>query len=142
MGQLSRFVDVNVVTFTTADGACCVDAQGAEGVMFIAIAGTTANRISSMALSYGASTGSLVSCASTFTNASTAAGHYPIITDVYKPTARYICATVTSSTGLPHTVLGVKYGLREQPTTGFSSTDLPVAIGGVLRCISPTSSTA
>ena len=146
MGQLSRYIDLAVCGYSTASGACEVDCQGAEGVLFMAIPATTVNNTISMELKYGASTTGFVTCASTFTNTSTAAGHYVLVTDVYKPAARWMGATVTSSStgALPYWTLAFKYGMREQPTTGFSSTDagMPIATGGVLRCISPTSSTA
>lgn len=146
MGQLSRYIDLARAVCSTASGACEVDCEGAEGVLFVAVPATTAANTISMELKYGSSTGSFVTCASTFTNASTAAGSWVLVTDVYKPAARYMGATVTSSStgSLPYWTLAFKYGLRESPTTGFSSTDTPVPIdaGGVLRCISPTSSTA
>ena len=146
MGQLSRYFDIPVITFSTCSAPCEVDCQGAEGVMFIAVPATTAANTASMEIKYAATTTGFVTCASTFTNTSTAAGHFVLVTDVYKPAARYLGATVTSSsTGeFPYFTIAIKYGLRESPTTGFSSTDasMPIASGGVLRCISPTSSTA
>ena len=143
--QLSRYIDLVAASFSTASAAVEVDTQGCEGVMFVAVPATTATNIASMALKYAATTTGFVNCASTFTNASTAQGYPCLVTDVYKPAARWIGATVTStSTGaLPYWTLAFKYGLRAPLTSGFSSTDaaMPVASGGVLRCISPTSAT-
>lgn len=145
MAQLSRYIDLAACARSTASAACEVDTQGCEGVLFIAVPATTAAQTASMALTAGASTGTMVSCATTFTNASTAAGGHVLVTDVYKPAKRYIGATVTStSTGaLPYWTMAFKYGLRAPLTSGFSSTEsaMPVASGGVLRCVSPTSAT-
>ena len=145
MPQLSRYIDLAAAARSTASAACEVDCSGCEGVLFVAIPATTAAQTASMALKYGATTATFVNCGSTFTNASTAAGGHVLVTDVYKPAARYMGATVTStSTGaLPYWTLAFKYGLRAPLDGGFSSTEaaMPVASGGVLRCISPTSAT-
>lgn len=143
--QLSRYVDLAAAGFSTASAAVEVDCNDCDGVMFISVPATTVNQTASMAIKYGATSTGFVTCASTFTNASTAAGHYCLVTDVYKPAARWVGATVTStSTGaLPYWTLALKYGLRAPLTGGFSSTEasMPVATEGVLRCISPTSAT-
>jgi len=144
--QLSRYIDVYACARSTASAACEVDTQGCEGVLFISVPATTAAQTASMALKAGATTTGYVNCATKFTNASTAAGGFALFTDVYKPAKRWIAATVTStSTGaLPYWTIGIKYGLRSPLTGGFSSTEdaMPVASAGVLRCVSPTSSTA
>lgn len=145
MPQLSRYIDLAAAARSTASAACEVDCQDCEGVLFIAVPATTAAQTASMELKYGATTGAFVTCASSFTNTSTAAGGHVLVTDVYKPAARYMGATVTSSStgALPYWTLGFKYGLRAPLTGGFSSTQsaMPVASGGVLRVISPTSAT-
>lgn len=145
MGQLSRYIDLCAASFSTASAAVEVDCQGAEGVFFVAVPATTASNTISMAIKVGATTTGFVNCASTFTHASSAAGNYCVCTDVYKPGKRWVGATVTSSStgALPYWTLAFKYGLREMPTTGFSSTaGISAVTGGVIRAISPTSSTA
>lgn len=144
MGQLSRMIDLNLVGFTTAESAVEVDTEGCEGVLFIGVPGTTAVRLWSMALKYGATTGAFVNCASTFTHASTAANNNVIITDVHKPAARYLGATLSSSSATPSRLLAFKYGMRKQvgdfSVTGAANT-VPIATGGIKRVVSPTSST-
>lgn len=143
--QLSRYIDLAAVARSTASAACEVDCQNCDGVLFISVPATTSAQTGSMSLTNGDSTGSMVACASTFTNASTAAGGFILVTDVYKPAKRYLGATcVSTSTGaLPYWTMAFKYGLRAPLTGGFSSTEgaVPVASGGVLRVFSPTSST-
>jgi hypothetical protein len=143
--QLSRYIDLASVARSTASAVCEVDTQGCEGVLFISVPATTVAQTGSLSLTAGNCTGAMVACASTFTNASTAAGGFVLVTDVYKPAKRWIGATcVSTSTGaLPYWTMGFKYGLRAPLTGGFSSTEaaMPVASAGVLRVISPTSST-
>lgn len=144
MGQLSRMIDLNLVGFTTAEAAVEVDTADCEGVLFIGVPGTTAVRLWSMALKYGATTSAFVNCASTFTHASTAANNNVIITDVHKPAARYLGATLSSSSATPSRLLAFKYGTRKQvgdfSVTGAANT-VPIATGGIKRVVSPTSST-
>lgn len=145
MPQLSRRIDLVSASFSTASAAVEVDTQGCEGVLFVAVPATTVSNTISMAIKAGATTAAFVDCASTFTHASSAAGNYCVCTDVYKPAKRWIGATVTSSStgALPYWTLAFKYGLREQATTGWSSTaGISAVTAGVLRAISPTSSTA
>lgn len=142
MPQLSRFIDITSVGFSTAEGAVDVDmAGGGEGVLFIGVPGTTAARLWSMALKSGATTTGLVACASTFTHASTAADNSVIVTDVYKPKKRWIQATLSSSTATPSRLLAIKYSLRSMQGNFSAATGLPAATGGIKRVVSPSSAT-
>lgn len=144
MGQLSRMIDLTSVGFSTAQDAVEVDTADCEGVLFIGVPGTTAVRLWSMALKYGATTSAFVNCASTFTHASTAANNNVLITDVHKPAARYLGATLSSSSATPSRLLAFKYNTRKQvgdfSVAGAANT-VPIATGGIKRVVSPTSST-
>lgn len=143
-GQISRFIDLVACGFSTAQDAVEVDTSDCEGVLFVGVPGTTAVRLWSMALKYGATTGAFVNCASTHTHASTAANNNVIVTDVYKPAARYLGATLSSSSATPSRLLAFKYGVRKMTgnfsVTGAANT-VPIATGGIKRVVSPTSST-
>lgn len=143
MAQLSRYSDL-IVYRTTADagGPLCVDTQNCEGVIFTALPATTANSTTLMSLSYGETTATLVDCDTDCNHGSSASGGWCIEIDVYKPAARYICATVTHSTASPHWIMARKYGLRAPLTGGYSDTgtNMPISAEGVVRVISPTSS--
>ena len=141
MPQLSRYLDLTSVGFSTAEGAVDVDTANCEGVLFIGVPGTTAARLWSMALKSGATTTGLVACASTFTHASTAADNSVIVTDVYKPKKRWIQATLTSSSATPSRLLAFKYGLRAMQGNFSAASGVPTATGGIKRCVSPSSAT-
>jgi hypothetical protein len=144
MAQLSRYVDLYSVSYTTTAGTLEVDTQDCEGVMFLAVPATTVARIISLALKAGATTTGFVNCASTFTHASSAAGNIVVCTDVYKPAKRWIGATVSSSASSANWIFAFKYGLRAPLTAGFTAgttaSYMSPATAGVLRVISPTSS--
>lgn len=141
MGQLSRNIDLVSVMHSSGALTCEVDTADCEGVMFITVPGTTVARTSSLALKAGATTTGFVNCSSTFTHATTAANVNVVITDVYKPAKRWIGATISSSITTERFLMAFKYGLRK-PVTSFSATaNVPIDTGGILRAISPTSST-
>jgi len=141
--QLSRYIDLVSVGFSTAEAAQEVDTQNCEGVLFIGVKQSTAARTMSMALKAGASTTSFVTCASTFTHASTSAGNdMVIITDVHKPAKRWIGATLTSSSAVPQLLMAFKYGTRKSVGNFTASgTNTPTASGGIKRAVSPSSAT-
>jgi len=141
--QLSRYLDLVSVGFTTGEAAQEVDTQGCEGVLFIGVKCSTAARTMSMALKAGASTTSFVTCASTFTHASTAAGSdMVIITDVYKPAKRWIGATLTTTSAVPQCLLALKYTTRKSVGNFTAAgTNTPSASGGIKRAVSPSSAT-
>lgn len=141
MGQLSRHIDVCSVIHTS--GACVseVDTANCEGVLFIAVPGTTVARTSSLAIKCGATTTGFVNSASTHTHATTAASVGVLFTDVYKPAKRYVGATLTSSITTERYLISIKYGLREPVTTFSATANVPVATGGIKRCVSPSSAT-
>ena len=139
--QLSRNVDlISCDLSTAASNVLEVDASGCEGVMFIGVPASTAARIWSMAIKAGATTAAFVNCATTFTHASSAAANVVLVTDVYKPAKRWVGATLSCSGATPCYLLGLKYGLRK-PVTTFSATHVSPLTGGILRAISPTSTT-
>lgn len=139
--QLSRYIDISSVGFTTAEAANEVDTTNCEGVLFIGVPGTTAARLWSMALKSGATTTGFVNCASTHTHASTAADNSVIVTDVYKPKKRYIGATLSSSTPTPSRLIAIKYGPRAMTGNFSAASGLPAATGGIKRVVSPSSAT-
>lgn len=143
MPHVTRYLDCFSVGYSTAtSNAVEVDTQGFEGVLFIGVNASSAGRILSMALKAGATTTGFVTCASTFTNASTASNNAPVITDVYKPAKRYLGATLTSSAQTPSYLFAFPYNSRTMiGNFTASGTNLGTANGGVLRCISPSSAT-
>ena len=140
--QLSRFIDISSVGYSTAEAANEVDTSNCEGVLFIGVIASTASRTPSLALKSGATTTGFVNCATTHTHASTAAGQFVIVTDVYKPKKRYLGATLTTTSATPSYLLAIKYGVREM-TGNFtaSGTNMPTASGGIRRVVSPSSAT-
>ncbi len=56
MPQLSRYIDIQTVGFSTAQAAVEVDTANCEGVLFLGIIASTENRTPSMALKAGATT--------------------------------------------------------------------------------------
>ena len=141
-GQISRMLDLTSVTYSTgASVASEVDASNCEGVLFVGVPASTASRTWSMALKYGASTAAFVSCASTHTFTSTGVRNDILVTDVYKPAARWIGATLSSSAATPAYVLAFKYGTRKMVGSFSSTSSVPIAAGGIKRVVSPTSST-
>lgn len=142
MGQLSRFIDFQTVGLSTAEAAVEVDTANCEGVLFIGVVCSTAARTPSLALKSGATTTGFVNCASTHTHASTAAGQFVIVTDVYKPKKRYVGATLTTTSATPSYCMAIKYGLRGmQGNFTASGTNMPTATGGIKRVVSPSSAT-
>ena len=139
--QLSRYIDISSVGFTTAEAANEVDTSNCEGVLFIGVPGTTAARLWSLALKAGATTTGFVNCASTHTHASTAADNSVLVTDVYKPKKRWIGATLTSSSATPSRLLAIKYGVHGMTGNFSAATGLPAATGGIKRVVSPSSAT-
>lgn len=142
MPQLSRYLDLVSVGFSTGQDPVEVDTANCEGVLFIGVPCSTAGRLWSMALKAGATTTGFVNCASTHTHATTAASVQVIVTDVYKPKKRYIGATLSSSSATPSFTLAFKYGLRAmQGNFTASGTNVPTASGGIKRVVSPSSAT-
>jgi hypothetical protein len=143
--QLSRYLDIVSVGFSTAQAAVEFDTAsvgGCEGVMFLGVIASTAARTPSLALKLGASTTSFVNCASTFTHASTAAGVTVIATDVFRPGKRWVGATLTTTTATPSYCIAMAYGLRKSVGNFTASgTNMPTVTGGILRAVSPSSAT-
>jgi hypothetical protein len=141
-GQISRVLDLSSVTYSTgASVASEVDTANCDGVLFVGVPASTASRTWSMALKYGATTAAFVNCASTHTLTSTGVRNDILVTDVYKPAARYLGATLSSTTATPAYVLAFKYGVRKMVGNFSSTSSVPIAAGGVKRVVSPTSST-
>jgi hypothetical protein len=143
--QLSKYIDLSVIAYSSSSPVCEVDTAGYEGVLFIAVPGTTVARTGSMALKAGATTTGFVNCSSTHTLTSTAATRDVLIVDVYKPAKRYLGCTYSATADMEARMLAFGYGTRKAVTT-FSATavtnlTVPVVAGGVKRVISPTSAT-
>lgn len=137
--QLSRQIDLRSVGFSTGQAAVEVDCQNCEGVLFIGVPATTAAGLWSMALKAGATTTGFVNCAAANTHASTASNTNVLITDVHKPAKRWLGATLSSSSARPSFLLAFKYGLRKARGAMSSTANVPVATGGILRVVSPSS---
>lgn len=143
--QLSRYMDLYAISYTTTAGVLAVDCQNAEGAFFLCVPASTAARTNTLAISHGETTATLVACATTYTHSSTADDNFILATDVYKPVHRYVAATVASSASHANWIIGFKYGLRAPLTAGFTAGTtagyMSASNAGVLRCISPTSTT-
>lgn len=138
--QFSKHFDLCSVGFTTgASSLVEVDCAEAGGVVFIGVPCSTAARTWSLALSAGASTTGMVSCSSTHTLSSTAAGVDVLCTEVIRPAKRWIGATLSSTTATPCFLLGLRYNCHTLPTTWSATANL--ATGLCKTVYSPTSST-
>ena len=143
--QLSRYVDLAAIAYSSSAPVIELDTADCEGVLFVAIPGTTVARTASMALKAGATTTGFVNCSSTHTLTSSAATHDAMMVDVYKPAKRYLGCTYSATADMEARMLAFKYGVRKAPTTmsatAVTNFTVPVTAGGVKRVISPTSST-
>lgn len=142
--QLSRYIDLAAVAYSSSSPVIELDTADCEGVLFVCVPGTTAARTGSMALKAGATTTGFVNCSSTHTLTSTAAAHDVMVVDVYKPAKRWIGCTYSATADMEARMVAFKYGLRK-PVSTMSATavthfSVPVTAGGVKRVISPTSS--
>lgn len=143
--QLSRYIDLASIAYSSSSPVIEIDTANCEGVMFIAVPGTTAARTGAISLSAGNTTATFVAVSSTHTMTSTGATRDVLVLDVYKPAKRYLQATYAATADMEARMLAFKYGLRETQTT-FSATavtnlTVPVVLGGIKRVISPTSAT-
>lgn len=144
--QLSRYIDLASIAYSSSSPVIEIDTQGCEGVLFIAVPGTTVARTASLSLKTAASTtATFVAVSSTHTMTSTGAVRDVLVMDVYKPAKRWIQATYASTADSETRMLAFKYGLRETQTT-FSATavtnlSVPVVLGGIKRVVSPSSAT-
>lgn len=143
--QLSRYFDMAAVAYSSSSPAIEIDCSNCEGVVFIAIPGTTAARTGSIALSAGNTTATFVAVSSTHTMTSTAATRDVLVLDVYKPAKRWLQATYSATADMEARMIALKYGLREAPVTmsatAVTNLTVPVVLGGIKRVISPTSAT-
>lgn len=140
--QISRLMDcVGVGLSTAANSVQEVDTANCDGVLFIGVPASTAARTWSLALKSGATTTGFVNCASTHTVTSTAVRNDVIFKDVFRPAKRYLGATLSSTTATPCYLIAIKYSLRKPVSTFSSTANVPVAIGGISRSISPSSAT-
>ena len=139
--QLSRFIDLATVAYSSSSPVAEVDTQGCEGVLFIAVPGTTTARTGKIALKAGASTTGFVNCSTGNTMSSTGAVHDCLVVDVYKPAKRYIGATYSATADMEARLLALKYTNRGAVSTfsatGVAHCTMPSAT--VKRVISPTS---
>jgi len=143
--QLSKYIDMASIAYSSSGPAIEIDTANCEGVLFIAIPGTTVARTAGMTLKAGATTTGFVNCSSTHTLTSTAATRDILVVDVYKPAKRWLGCTYAATADMEARMIAFKYGLRKSPTT-FSATavtnlTVPIVAGGVKRVISPTSAT-
>ena len=144
--QLSRYINLQQVAYSSSSPVVEVDCSGAEGVLLIGVPGTTTARTANISLKTAASTtATFVSVSSTHTMTSTGAVHDVLVMDIYKPVNRWVQATMASTADSEQRLLAFTYGLR-QPVTTFSATSVahatvPVVLGGIKRVISPSSAT-
>jgi hypothetical protein len=143
--QLSRYYNLVAAQLSTAaTNVVEVDltATGADGIEFQAVPATTLARTWSLAIKSGDSTSAFVTCASTFTHASSGAANHVLTTDVFRPGKRWVGATLSSTTATPSWLLARTYCLRKNTTGAFSSTaGISAVSGGIVRAISPSSAT-
>lgn len=141
--QLSKYVDLTAIHYSSSSPAICADCANASGVMFIAVPGTTVARTAEMSLKLGATTTGLVACSSAHYLSSTGATRDVLILDVYRPTKRYVECTYAATADMEARMLAFTYGLREPPVsfsaTAVTNLTVPVVAGGVKRVVSPTS---
>ena len=144
--QLSRYTDLASIAYSSSAPVIEIDTADCEGVLFIAVPGTTVARTGALSLKTAASTtATFVAVSSTHTLTSTAATRDVLCVDVYKPAKRWIQATYSATADMEARMLAFKYGLRK-PVVTFSATavtnlTVPVVAGGVKRVISPSSAT-
>lgn len=144
--QLSRYIDMASIAYSSSSPVIEIDTADCEGVLFVAVPGTTVARTGAISLKTAASTtATFVAVSSTHTITSTAAAHDVLCLDVYKPGKRWLQATYASTADSETRMLAFKYGLR-RPVVSFSATavtnlSVPVVLGGIKRVISPSSAT-
>lgn len=138
--QLSKHLDLVSCGFSTAANSVVeVDTKDCDGVMFIGVPGSTDARTWSLALKSGASTTGFVNCGSGNTLTSTDVRNDVLITDVTNPRKRYLGATLSSTTATPCWLLAMKYSNKTGPTTFSATANVPVAAGGYLAVVAPSS---
>ena len=144
--QLSRYIDLASIAYSSSSSVIEIDTADCEGVLFVAVPGTTVARTASLSFKTAASTtATFVAVSSTHTLTSTGAVRDVLCVDIHKPVKRWIQATYASTADSESRMLAFKYGLRK-PVTTFSATavtnlSMPVVAGGIKRVISPSSAT-
>ena len=144
--QLSKYIDLASIAYSSSSPVIQIDTANCEGVLFIAVPGTTAARIGALSLKTAASTtATFVAVSSTHTMTSTGSVRDVLVMDVYKPVKRWIEATYASSADSETRMLAFKYGLRVPPVafsaTAVTNLTVPIVLGGIKRVVSPSSAT-
>lgn len=144
--QLSRYFDMAAVAYSSSAPVIEIDTIGCEGVVFIAVPGTTVARTGAISLKTAASTtATFVATSSTHTMTSTAAARDVLVLDVYKPAKRWLQATYSATADMEARMIALKYGLREaavtMSATAVTNLTVPIVLGGIKRVVSPTSAT-
>ena len=147
MPQLSRYMNLVEMSYSSSGSVTVADCQNADGCIFLSVPGTTTARTWEMTLSHGASTAGLVACSTAHALGSSDAAHQIKCIDVYKPRKRYVAATVGATADGEIRVFAWTYGLRK-PVTSWTPTNVGSTLGGlgysvangaVKRVVSPSS---
>jgi hypothetical protein len=144
--QLSKYIDLASIAYSSSSPVIEIDTANCEGVLFIAVPGTTVARTGALSLKTAASTtATFVAVSSTHTMTSTGATRDVLVMDVYKPVKRWIQATYASTADSETRMLAFKYGLRTPPVafsaTAVTNLSVPIVLGGIKRVVSPSSAT-
>lgn len=145
--QLSRYMKLVEMGYSSSGITVCADTADAEGVLFFSVPATTVGHLWELVLSHGDSTGSLVACSTALGLASTAAERNVMAIDVHKPRQRYVAATLSATADCECRLFAFTYGLRANVGT-WTPTNVNSSKGGlgyssanglVKRVVSPSS---
>jgi hypothetical protein len=143
--QLSRYMNLVATAYSSSSATVEVDASGCEGVVFVAVPGTTLARTGTLVFQHGDSTSAFVAISTTHSFTSTGAVHDVLTVDWYKPTKRWLKATYSATADAENRILAFAYGQKESVTTfgasGVAHCTVPVVAGGIKRLVSPSSAT-
>ena len=144
--QLSKYIDLASIAYSSSSPVIEIDTANCEGVLFIAVPGTTAARTGALSIKTAATTtASFVAVSSTHTMTSTAAARDVLVLDVYKPAKRWLQVTYAATADMEARMLAFKYGLRTPPVafsaTAVTNLTVPIVLGGIKRVVSPSSAT-
>jgi hypothetical protein len=143
--QLSQYVKITEMGYSSSGITVVADCANAEGALFLGVPATTGAKLWQMTLSGGATTAALVACSTASALESTAAARNAMCIDVYKPKHRYIAATYSATADQECRLFAFTYGLRTQAGTwaptviGAAGLSYSAANGLIKRVISPTS---
>ena len=145
--QLSRYMNLVEMGYSSSGVVVCADCANAEGVLFFGVGATTEAMTWEMTLSHGNTTAALVACSTAHALSSTDALRQIKAIDVYKPRRRYVAATLGATADCECRLFAFTYGLRK-PAGSWTPTNVNSSLGGlgysvangaVKRVVSPSS---